>query len=92
MSEPLLLAGLDGSNPLAFLGLLGVGLLSRHFCPVPEYPGYRPKVPGAPNFTALMGIWMISRKACMKHWLQRLPRPSKSTRNCLIHEKYCERQ
>lgn len=33
MSEPLLLTGLDGSNPLAFLGLLGVGLLSQHFCP-----------------------------------------------------------
>jgi hypothetical protein len=33
MSEPLLFSGLDGSNPLAFLSLLGVGLLSQHFCP-----------------------------------------------------------
>ncbi|MEA3275614.1 MAG: hypothetical protein U9Q81_10080 [Pseudomonadota bacterium] len=32
MSEPLVLTGLDGGNPLAFLALLGVGLISRCFC------------------------------------------------------------
>ncbi len=33
MSEPLLFTGLDSGNPLAFLALLGVGLLSQNFCP-----------------------------------------------------------
>lgn len=33
MSEPLLFTGLDGGNPLAFLALLGVGLMSQRFCP-----------------------------------------------------------
>jgi len=33
MSEPLLFTGLDGSNPLAFLALLGAGLMTQCFCP-----------------------------------------------------------
>lgn len=33
MRESLLFKGLDGGNPLAFMVLLGVSLMSQHFCP-----------------------------------------------------------